>query len=325
MPVQDIRHWMQNPLPTDTEYFDIGHYIAHSPKHAPKVQDYDLRRTFEQWRETGIAIFPNAVPDDLIGRFLADVEYLDAHRDKFELEVEYKGGRHRLRDLTESPLAAPGTKFICLENISRAAREISLNRFVCDFLSHVFLDAPSVIQSLTFWRGSQQPAHLDYPYVSVQTRLPHLAASWVALEDVQEASGPLAYYPGSHKAGLIAPFDWGNGSIIETPESSRTVADFTAYLAGQVEKLELRPQIFLPRRGDVLVWHGHLLHGGTAIDDPARTRKSYVTHYTSLAAYPKEHRFADAFAAGRCTALNGGYVFDHPWVEDSRQLPGWRR
>jgi phytanoyl-CoA hydroxylase len=73
----------------------------------------------------------------------------------------------------------------------------------------------------------------------------------------------------------------------------------------------------------VLIWHGALLHGGTQVHDAARTRKSYVTHYTSLNAYPKAHHFTDAFTAERFTSLNGGYVFEHPWVRKSRTLPSW--
>jgi phytanoyl-CoA hydroxylase len=238
----DAGHWHANPLPTDTASFDIAHYL----KHSPKVEDYDLRRKFEEWRETGIVVFENAVPDELISSFLADIEYLCAHPSEFELEVEHKGARYRLKNFPVPPLSDSGIKFNCLETVSLAARRLSLNRFTCDFLSHVFLDHPAVIQSLTFWRGSQQPAHLDYPWVIVQAKLAHLAASWVALEDVHEDSGPLIYYPGSHKAGVIAPFDWGGGSVVQTAESTKTADDFTVYLAGEAERLSLRPQFFCP-------------------------------------------------------------------------------
>ena len=97
----------------------------------------------------------------------------------------------------------------------------------------------------------------------MQTKVPHLAASWTPLENVHENSGPLAYYPGSNKSGLIPPFDWGNGSLIMEKNSTKTPSDFTDYLAEQISTLNLKKQIFLPRRGDVLVWHGNLLHEGT--------------------------------------------------------------
>jgi phytanoyl-CoA hydroxylase len=208
------------------------------------------------------------------------------------------------------PFSSTGIKFNCVERLSLAARRLSMNSFVCDFLGHVFLDAPAMLQSLTFWRGSQQPAHLDYPYVSVQTRIPHLAASWTALEDVHADAGPLAYFPGSHKIGLIPPYDWGGGSVILTPESTRDVLEFTAHLAEQREKLALRREVFLPRRGDVLIWHGNLLHEGLPVRDFSRTRRSYVTHFTSRGSYPPGHGSVD--------------VFERPVMQERLRLPSWK-
>jgi len=304
--VKDLAHLLANPLPTDTAHFDIAHYI----KHTPKVEEYDLRQKFEEWRETGVVIFENAVPEGLIDHYLADIEYLCANRAQFGIEVEHQGGRYAMRDLPVHPLEHTGIKLNCMELLSLAARRLSMNALVCDFLGHIFLEPPAMLQSLTFWRGSQQPAHLDYPYVSVQTRIPHLAASWTALEDVHEDSGPLAYYPGSHKPGVIPPYDWGDGSIILTPDSPRHVLEFSAYLAEQVEKLSLRQQVFLPKRGDVLIWHGNLLHEGLPVKDFSRTRRSFVTHFTSRSSYPP--------------AQGDVNVFDRPVMQDSPRLPSWR-
>jgi hypothetical protein len=317
--VIDAAHLTANLLPTDTAYFDVAHYIRHSPK----IYDYDLAQKFAEWCETGVVIFENAVPDAQIDAFITDVECLCRHPEALELEVEYRGVRFRLKDMPVPPLEAAGVKFACLENISLAARRLSLNRLVRDFLSHIFLDRPAVLQSLTFWRGSQQPAHLDYPYVCVQSRIPHLAASWTALEDVHEDAGPLAYYPGSHRQGVIPPFDWGGGSVILTPESTRTVDEFTVYLAEQIDRLSLRPQLFLPKRGDVLIWHGNLLHEGTKVRDAGRTRRSYVTHYTSRMSYAREHYFLNARETEQFAEHKGGYSVDHPAQLTGRGLPSW--
>lgn len=317
----DADHWKSNILFTDTAEFDIDAYLTTAAGDA----GYNLKEKLEQWRELGVVVLENSVDVDLIEALLADVEYLSEHRSQFDLEVEHKGVRHRLGDLTESPLTDTGVKFNCLENISLAARQLSLTPSVCDFLGHVFQDAPVVIQSLTFWRGSEQPAHLDYPWVRIQTKLPHLAASWIPLEDIHPDAGPLAYYPGSHRHGLIPPFDWGNGSLVQEPDSTRTPADFVDYLREAIDKLNLSKAVFLPKRGDVLIWHGNVLHEGTPVKDRSRTRRSYVTHYTSLGAYPSDFHYPDALAAGRYTGSDRGYVFDHPWVKDDGALPSWER
>jgi hypothetical protein len=316
----DLSHWNSNLLPADRPDFDVDEYLQNTPD----IEDFNLREKLEQWRDMGIVTFEACIDDTLIDSLLTDIQYLNDNRSKFELEVEHKGARYRLQDLPVPPLSDTGIKFNCLENISLAARRISLSGIVCEFLRHVFQDAPVVIQSLTFWRGSEQRAHLDYPWVCIQKKLPYLAASWTPLEDIRADAGPLAYYPGSHKYGVIPPFDWGNGSIRMEKDSTETPDDFVNYLAERIDKLNLKRQIFLPKRGDVLIWHGNVLHEGTAVKDRSLTRRSYVTHFTSLGAYPQDYHHPDALAAGRLTALNGGYVFDHPWVNDARELPSWK-
>jgi ectoine hydroxylase-related dioxygenase (phytanoyl-CoA dioxygenase family) len=43
------------------------------------------------------------------------------------------------------------------------------------------------------------------------------------------------------------------------------------------QKYERR--LFLGKKGDVFFWHGMMLHGGSEINDPSLTRKSFVIHY----------------------------------------------
>jgi phytanoyl-CoA hydroxylase len=316
----DLEHWNHNILFTDRADFDVDEYV----RRAPRIDDFNLREKLEQWRDIGIVTFESCIDHAVIEAFLGDIEYLNRHRAHFELEVEHKGARYKLQDLPVEPLSDTGIKFNCIENISFAARRLSLSKVVCTFLQHAFQDSPVVLQSLTFWRGSEQPVHLDYPYVCTQTKLPHLAASWTPLEDIYADSGPLAYYPGSHKHGIVPPFDWGGGSITMQKDSVKTPMDFAQYLGDHIAKLNLKKQTFLPKKGDVLIWHGNVLHEGTAVTNRSRTRRSYVTHYTSLSAYPPDHRFPEAFEKKRMTSLNGGYVFDHPWVHDERELPSWK-
>jgi ectoine hydroxylase-related dioxygenase (phytanoyl-CoA dioxygenase family) len=74
-------------------------------------------------------------------------------------------------------------------------------------LCHVFGDPPVALQSLTFFKGSQQSVHIDYPYVRIQKEIAKLAASWIPLEDVYRDSGPLAYCPVSYKIAISAFYD----------------------------------------------------------------------------------------------------------------------
>lgn len=45
-------------------------------------------------------------------------------------------------------------------------------------------------------------------------------------------------------------------------------------------------QIFNSRKGDMLIWHADLAHGGFPIKNPALTRRSYVSHYCGISRTP---------------------------------------
>ena len=73
-------------------------------------------------------------------------------------------------------------------------------------LSFLF-DRPALPHfSLTFSKGSMQALHQDtcvfhtWPFNA-------LIGVWIALEDITVESGPLVYYPGSHREPLFSEFD----------------------------------------------------------------------------------------------------------------------
>ncbi|HUO22896.1 MAG TPA: phytanoyl-CoA dioxygenase family protein [Caulobacteraceae bacterium] len=297
---------------------DIGAYVRSLPETERDWAEHHLL----QWKRDGIVLLEGAVGDDAIEALLADVEHLISHHEAYELAVEVAGEQlPRIAEVPTEALRDPGTKFNNLHQISSAAVEVSLNAPSMRFLRHVFHDNPAVLQSLTFFRGSQQPIHVDYPYVCNQTKIAQLAASWVALEDVSIEAGALAYWPGAHDVELMGLFDWGGGSILYDNQSVREPIDLCRYLQGQVDRCGLSKQAFTPRRGDVLIWHGLMPHEGTPILNNALTRKSYVTHYTACEAYPRHFLKPNALEAGKYKERNGGYYFDVSWLDNPRVLP----
>ena len=287
---------------------------------------YDLKEKLEHWREHGIVVFERAVQPSLIESLLSDVECLVDHPTDYELSVDLGGGSSYvpIKQLSRSDLLQRDRlKVNNLHQISKAAVRCALNKYATSFLSHVFGDIPCVEQSLFFIKGSQQPIHLDYPYVKHQQHIANLAASWVALEDVHEDSGPLEYYCGSHMPEKMPFFDWGGGSITYEADSVENPNTFVAYLQSETQRLEIQPRVFLPKKGDMLIWHGYLAHGGTPIKDQRRTRKSLVTHYTSKCSYNPTHRFPDADEKGLFYEENGGIFYHLPWTVDWKLLPSW--
>jgi ectoine hydroxylase-related dioxygenase (phytanoyl-CoA dioxygenase family) len=145
----------------------------------------------------------------------------------------------------------------------------------------------------------------------------------VALEDVHEDSGPLAYYCGSQVPEKAPFFDWGTESIIYDASAPKEPCDFSYFLWDEMSRLNIPPRIFLPRKGDMLIWHSYMAHEGTKINDPSRTRKSLVTHYTSKTAFPDGAKYAQADETGQFYVENGGIYYYPPWTEGWKMLPSW--
>jgi phytanoyl-CoA hydroxylase len=142
----------------------------------------------------------------------------------------------------------------------------------------------------------------------------HLAASWIALEDVNPNSGPLYYYKGSHK---VKKFNFGNGIFFDG-NSTKNPDDFALYLDAECKKLKLEKHDLIVKKGDVLIWHAALAHGGRAINDNHLTRKSFVSHYSSASAYTR-HRLA-LNEEPRKIEYNGALVFANPTLKNEEDI-----
>jgi phytanoyl-CoA hydroxylase len=86
-------------------------------------------------------------------------------------------------------------------------------------------------------------------------------------------AGPLVFYPGTQK---LEPYRFSHGGIDALDSEMPACRE---YLEAKLKESGARKEIFLGKAGDVFLWHGQLLHGGTGIKDLSRTRKTLVTHY----------------------------------------------
>jgi hypothetical protein len=69
---------------------------------------------------------------------------------------------------------------------------------------------PAPFQTITCHKGSQQGVHSDSIHMTTYP-LGYLAAAWVAFEDIHPDSGPLVFYPGSHRWPYIFSQEVGIG------------------------------------------------------------------------------------------------------------------
>jgi len=151
------------------------------------------------------------------------------------------------------------------------------NKKLLDVLEVLLDKKVELFQSINFLTGSEQRTHSDSIHM---TTFPYgnLIAVWVALEDIKEDAGPLHYYSGSHKLPYILNQEFDNeGTNVKL--GNKTYTDYEDYVETVVEKNHFQKEIFRAKKGDILIWHANLLHGGEAVSNPESTRKSMVFHY----------------------------------------------
>jgi hypothetical protein len=297
----------------------------HPVKAGQVLDEAALRRLLHQWQRDGIVVLPGAAPAEVVDAFVAELDSIVADPHQAVLSIELQGRQTWTRAEKPELMRSKSVKINHLHNASAWAARLSLTPAVVDFLSCIFESPPTPTQSLTFWTGSQQATHIDYPYVKTQRRLPFMAASWVALEDVHPDAGPIEYFPGGHRTEATGFFDWGQGDIVADPKTRvRTAIEFAEYLDARMADSGAAPMVYLPRKGDVLIWHCNMPHRGTPIRDASLTRKSYVTHYTGLDDYPLSWRLDPDALAGRCLHHAGSTVFDFPWGKPEAKLASWK-
>lgn len=155
-------------------------------------------------------------------------------------------------------------------------RAIASNPQVLSLLGKLYGRVAFPFQTLNFPVGTQQGVHSDAVHFS---SLPErfMCGVWVAMEDVSADAGPLFYIPGSHKWPIISNSMIGRrgyGSELNSAQDP-----FDAAWRALCETHEAKPELFLARKGQALIWSANLLHGGSRQTDPALTRWSQVTHY----------------------------------------------
>lgn len=157
-----------------------------------------------------------------------------------------------------------------------AARAVWLYPPVLEFLENYFKDTPCACQTLTYVNGSEQNAHQDSIHL---TPYPNgfMCGVWVALEDVQENSGELFVYPGSHRSGSVRATPLGLEKVVNNDYSQYVL--FDRAISDIIEAEGYERLVYRPKAGQILVWHENTIHGGSPRLDHSRTRLSVVSHY----------------------------------------------
>jgi len=216
-------------------------------------------------------------------RFDADVNRLWREKPP-NVAFAYDSPPLRFTVANEAAQRKPRYRIHDMHSASRVARSLYTHPNLLRYASLILGDEAVATQSLYFEFGSQQPLHRDSIVVPTPV-FGRLLASWIALEDIDPRSGALMYVPGSQKLPFYE-FEPGQYMFDGRRMSGDLAVAAMRFHDEECERRGLAPKLFEAKRGDVLMWHSGLLHGGGAVGDERLTRKSFVVHYSTLRQHP---------------------------------------
>ena len=139
----------------------------------------------------------------------------------------------------------------------------------------------SVYTSLYFRYGTQQPIHRDVPVFRTQPENFYFGV-WYGLEDATVENGALRAIPGGHRVNTVDHFALAaqhtNDADSIHPSESPMWTIYQTAVAEQCKQQGLNEISIEMEKGDVLIWHPLLPHGGGKIISEQQTRQSIVYH-----------------------------------------------
>lgn len=158
--------------------------------------------------------------------------------------------------------------------------------------------------NLTNWRSTTRDWHQD-DYLNPEHVNSWYAATWVALRDVDPDAGPFQYVDGSHRWPRLR-----HAKVLEGLDLDATDPDWptkseqrlTPLVEEEISRRGAHAQVatYVPKRGDVLIWHGCLYHRGTVPRHPWLERRVCISHYSAVHRRPDMATWHAHPSGGRC-------------------------
>jgi hypothetical protein len=245
------------PDRTSSAWLDTGHSQDLAPakeqfRHFPE----NIQKQLLSWSDNGYMILDKFFDEPTVDMILEEIEKL-VRQNKFPPSHDHK--------------------LMFANRISARIRKITYEKKLVELLHFILGKEVVAFQTINFTQGSNQRAHSDSIHMTTYP-LGYLIAVWVALEDTNPDNGPLFYYPGSHRLPYLLNGDFNEGETLLTL-GKKDYRDYEDRLEDLIREKQLEKKIFLAKKGDILIWHANLIHGGEPVRNPALTRNSMVIHY----------------------------------------------
>jgi phytanoyl-CoA hydroxylase len=240
------------------------------------------------WRINGYVVLKAALKGDILENACSELERAYSGKMAGLLFESAPAFGSRQPKPWQTDVNSVPAKALDMHFLSGKVRDAIFAPAITEFMELVFESRCLASQNLGFYLGSAQEGHQDTAYVAY-TMPRTFIASWIALEDVTVGAGELFYYRGSH---ILEDFLYsGNYKTIHDCRRMTggvlpgEVSAFVRSLQSRAESARMAKEPFVAKKGDVLLWHADLVHGGNPVSKEI-TRKSIVTHYCPIYAVP---------------------------------------
>lgn len=236
----------------------------------------------QHWREHGYLIKRNFIPHELIDEYNLIRKKLDLGDGPFESITPYLN-HSTIRDIC----CSKDLHYLLVDLIGE---EMGLHFILADYVSTT--------------RGWHQD-----DYLNPENTYARYCAVWMAMDDIDPDSGPFEFVPGSHKwpclrnnlvKELIIPEQRETGghhwAVAAEYHVNKSVENYIEHTGSRVEKFDAK-------KGDILIWHGKLMHRGSIPRNKDLMRPAMISHYSNI-------RNRRDFSNEITRHLDGGYYFE---------------
>ena len=191
------------------------------------------------------------------------------------IDLSHVDAQHQTNSTTPQEMEDKYFRFIQFHKHLEIHERFLLHARVLDVLEVLIGPDVMAMQSMLFLKPPGQPGqayHQDSHYI--KTAPDTLCGAWIAIDDADEENGCMGFIPGSNHEPIYKD--------IEQPENTEDFKEGLTEVQGVDNDREI---LGSAKAGEVVFFHGHLLHRSRRNESKDRFRRAYVCHYANARAY----------------------------------------